>query len=182
MPQALDIKEIPNAITGAGSVQRLVENLFYGWGYNAYRKENQLRADDLLIRSRLSDLLGQCREVLRAREMDWRREHLPPPSREHPYPDHDAVRAAQNMEYFGKQIGQIETLIRAAPAPENDRVWQRHRTEADTLAHLAQADREMAENVIALLQCCRSAPVSDFSLDQIRDALDKRNAILRVFG
>jgi hypothetical protein len=30
----------------------LATNLFYGWGYNFYRIENQLRADDQMIRSR----------------------------------------------------------------------------------------------------------------------------------
>ncbi len=180
MSQDIDIKDIPNAITAAGSVQRLVENLFYGWGYNAYRKGNQLRADDLLIRSRLSELLGQCRETLRAREMDWRREHLPPPTREHPFPDQNAVHAAKVMEAFGKKIEAVEALIRTAPVPENDRIWQRHRNEANTLATLARLDREMAESIIQLLTHCQASPVSELSLQRIQDLLDQRNAMLSV--
>ncbi len=180
MSQNIDIQDIPNAITAAGSVRRLVENLFYGWGYNAYRKENQLRADDLLIRSRLSELLGQCRETLRAREMDWRREHLPPPTREHPFPDQTAVHVAKTMEAFGKQLEAVEALVRTAPVPENDRVWQRHRNEADTLAKLTRLDQEMAESIIALLQACQSAPVGELSLEQVRKAWDARSAILSI--
>ena len=32
----------------AGPLKQLAVNLFHGWGYNFYRKENQLRTDDLL--------------------------------------------------------------------------------------------------------------------------------------
>ncbi len=177
----INIKEIPNAITNAGSIRRFVENIFYGWGYNAYRKENQLRADDLLIRSRLSDLLGQCREAIRQREMDWRREHLPPPTREHPFPDKSAVQEAKGMESFGKKIEAVEVRIRTASVPENDRVWQRHRNESETLAKLAQVDLEMAESIIQLLQYCSIKPVSELDTQAIECLLDKRSSILSIF-
>ncbi len=180
MMQGIDIKDIPNAITAAGSVQRLVENLFYGWGYNAYRMENQLRADDLLIRSRLSNLLSQCRECIRQREMDWRREHLPQPTREHPFPDKNAVYAAQVMDTFGKQLEAVEVRIRTAPVPENDRVWQRHRNEADTLANLARIDREMADSILELMWTCQTSPVQGLNLSKIIDLLDQRNTMLSV--
>ena len=35
-----------------GPLRQVAINLFYGWGYNFYREENQLRADDQLIRSK----------------------------------------------------------------------------------------------------------------------------------
>jgi len=35
------------------AVEQIGVNLFYGWGYNFYRLENQLRADDLTIRAKV---------------------------------------------------------------------------------------------------------------------------------
>ena len=54
----MELKTTANPIDSAGPVKQVLSNLFYGWGYNFYRKENQLRADDLLIRSKVSELLG----------------------------------------------------------------------------------------------------------------------------
>jgi len=180
--EALDIKTIPNAIDSAGSVQRLVENLFYGWGYNAYRKENQLRADDLLIRSKLSDLLSQCRSLIHDKEMDWRREHLPAPTRENPFPNPESVKVAKKLEAQSKQIESLEVQIRTAPVPENDRVWQRHRAEGDTLTKLALIDRKMAEAIIQLLDQCQKEPVvQDLDLQKITNILQQRKALLGVF-
>ena len=36
----------------AGTLRQIATNLFHGWGYNFYRAENQLRADDQLVRAR----------------------------------------------------------------------------------------------------------------------------------
>jgi hypothetical protein len=33
-------------------LEKTAVNLFYGWGYNFYRLENQLRADDLTVRAK----------------------------------------------------------------------------------------------------------------------------------
>ncbi len=42
----------------AGALRQVATNLFYGWGYNFYRVENQLRADDQLVRNKAAWLLG----------------------------------------------------------------------------------------------------------------------------
>ena len=44
----------------AGLLRQLATNLFYGWGYNFYRLENQLRADDQLVRTKAASLLGMA--------------------------------------------------------------------------------------------------------------------------
>ena len=54
----MELKVITNPIDQAGPARRLLSNLFYGWGYNFYRVENQLRADDQLVRSKAAWLLG----------------------------------------------------------------------------------------------------------------------------
>jgi hypothetical protein len=80
-----------SAFYNVGTLEKIAINLFYGWGYNFYRVENQLRADDLLIRSRVGWLLGCARKSVETAELKYRREFLPPPSREKPRQETTAV-------------------------------------------------------------------------------------------
>jgi hypothetical protein len=122
---------------------KIAIDLFHGWGYDFYRKENQLRADDLVVRARVSELLAAARISVGAAEKAFRREFLPAPSREKPRPDAEAVRGAQDLEALGAAIGAVEGRIRALPVPENDRMTQRFRREAETLSRLVEADQAM---------------------------------------
>ncbi len=146
----MELKTAPNPIDSAGPVKQVLSNLFYGWGYNFYRRENQLRADDLLIRSKLSALLGECRKHARELEASFRREHLPAPTREHPFADPAALASAQSLQRAAQQIESLETMIRTAPVPEMDRIHQRHRIEGTTLEQLADVDGQLVLAVVAL--------------------------------
>ena len=88
-------------------IEQVAVNLFYGWGYNFYRVENQLRADSLLIRSRVSDLLGAARRSVSEREAEFRRA-MPPLSREHPRPDPVAIATASKLEELGREISGLQ--------------------------------------------------------------------------
>ena len=123
-----------------GPLRHAAINLFYGWGYNFYRQENQLRADDQLVRAKVSWLLGRARAAVEQAESEWRREKLPPPSRAKPFPDPDAVAGAQALERLAREIGALKGRIEALPVPENDRMTQRYRQEAATLEALGQRD------------------------------------------
>ncbi|WP_329740503.1 hypothetical protein [Dyella sp. A6] len=146
----MELKHVANPIEEAGATEQVLSNLFYGWGYNFYRRENQLRADDLLIRGKLSDLLGESRAHLAALEATFRREHLPPPSREHPFPNPSAVTQAQALHRLQQDIEQFETTVRTAAVPEMDRIHQRHRDEAGTLQALVSIDGAMVQAVLSL--------------------------------
>ena len=126
-----------------GPLRQIAINLFYGWGYNFYRKENQLRADDQLVRAKAAWLLGQALETVRRIESAYRREFLPPPTRAKPFPDADAMAGAQALERLGGAIAALEGRLHALPAPENDRMSQRYRNEAETLEKLISADEQM---------------------------------------
>lgn len=139
----MELKTTDNPIESAGPAKQVLSNLFYGWGYNFYRKENQLRADDLLIRAKVSEMLAAMRAHLAALERDWRREHLPAPTREHPFPDAAAVSTAQALQRAQQGVEALETKIRTAPVPEMDRVTQRHVNERDALERLAAVDGEL---------------------------------------
>ena len=132
-----------SAFYDVGKLDQIAINLFYGWGYNFYRLENQLRADDLIVREKACWLLGLSRSMVEAAQSAFRRTHLPPPSRARPLPDPDAVAGAQALEALSASIGQLEGTIRTLPAPENDRMTQRHRQEAQTLVALGACDQRL---------------------------------------
>jgi hypothetical protein len=135
-----------------GPLSQIAVNLFYGWGYNFYRKENQLRADDLLIRAQVGALLQHSRAAVETAESAYRRAFIPPPSRAQPRPDPQAVANAQTLEKLSHDIGALDGQIRALPVPENDRMTQRYRNEADTLAKLGQIDEQLAGQAELLRQ------------------------------
>ncbi|MBD8873208.1 hypothetical protein [Rhodanobacter sp. DHB23] len=139
----MELKTTENPIETAGPARQVLSNLFYGWGYNFYRKENQLRADDLLIRGKVSEMLAAMRAHLAGLERDWRRERLPAPTREHPFPDAAAVATAQGLQRAQQGIESLETKVRTAPVPEMDRVMQRHVNERDALERLAAVDGDL---------------------------------------
>ncbi len=169
--------------------EQLAINLFNGWGYNFYRAENQLRADDLMVRARVSEMLGAARAGVNAAEAAWRRSHLPPPSREHPRPDPQALVSAKTIEAVGAAIGALEGQIRALPVPEADRMTQRLRNERQTLEALLRADRTMvalAHGLRSLLENAAADTVLESEqavhgmLSSIAGALQARRDLLAV--
>ncbi len=136
------------------ALEQIAVNLFYGWGYNFYRLENHLRADDQTVRAKVGWLLGQARESVERAESAWRRAHLPTPTREKPRPDAAAVEGAQRLEAMSREFGALEGQIRAHPVPEEDHMTNRYRREAETLQRLLQCDLALvgrAETLRALV-------------------------------
>jgi hypothetical protein len=151
---------VPAESSHTTKLKHLAINLFHGWGYNFYRRENTLRADDLMVRAKVSELLAASRVSVHAAERAYRLENLPPPSREKPRPDPTALRDAQTLERLGGAIGRLEGHVRALPVPEADRMTDRLRQEAATLARLLEADAALvghAEFLRSVLQGADSA-------------------------
>jgi hypothetical protein len=171
------------------AVEQIGVNLFYGWGYNFYRLENQLRADGLTIRAKVGWLLGLARGAVEAAESDYRRAILPPPTREKPRPDAAAAAGAQSLERLSRAIGALEGQIRAQPAPEVDRMTQRYREEAATRQRLLDCDaraagqaellRTMLDHKDGAWMIERSAEILD-GLKAIETSLRERQAALLV--
>jgi len=131
--------------------------LLNGYGYNWCRQDNRLRADDLLIRSRASEHLADAAVRLGELESRYRRTWLPPPTRQHPDPDPQHLAAARRLHGFADRIRAVETRLRGAAVPAQDKVWQRHRDELDTLRRLGECDailivaaKELADLIGAL--------------------------------
>jgi hypothetical protein len=124
-------------------LKRLADNLYHGWGYNFYRAENHLRADDQLIRQKVGWLLGRAREQLEHALAAYRRAHIPLPTRAKPLPDPDALAAAARIEELATLVGALEGSVRTLPVPENDRMTQRLRGERETLSRLCDYDSHL---------------------------------------
>jgi hypothetical protein len=166
--------------------------LINGYGYNWYRLDNQMRADYLLVRSRVSEHLAGAVARLRDLEGRYRRKFLPPPTREHPDPDPVHLAAARQFRAIEDRIGDIDTRVRGAAVPPNDRIWQRHRDELDTLAKLGNCDvlmlggaKQLADLVAMLPVDLAIAPESEQRIDtqlaQLAGVLSRRGDILAIF-
>ncbi|MGH9605867.1 MAG: hypothetical protein ACRD3N_09225 [Terracidiphilus sp.] len=171
----------------AGALKQIAINLFYGWGYNFYRTENQLRADDQLVRTKAASLLGWAMNSVTDAELAYRREFLPPPTRVKPFPDAHAVASAQSLERLSRDIGAIEAALQHQPVPANDRMTQRYRQEASTLEKLIEFD----ERLVGQCELLRSMvdgrdgptilekiPPLQSGLEAIRETLRRREAVL----
>jgi hypothetical protein len=171
----------------AGALRQAATNLFYGCGYNFYRIENQLRADDQLVRSKAASLLGVAMASVEMAESEYRREFLPAPSRAKPFPDPAAMTAAQRLERLARGISALEASIQQQAVPGSDRMTQRYRQEAATLKVLIEHDellvgqcdllRSMvdSQNGAGILQ---NLPALELGLEAIRATLHKREAVL----
>jgi hypothetical protein len=127
----------------AGALRQIATNLFYGWGYNFYKRENQLRADDQLVRAKAGWILGNAAVSVDAAESEFRREFLPGPTRAKPFPDASAVVSAQQLERLAKDVRAVANRLAELPVPENDRMTQRFREEATTLLELIALDEQL---------------------------------------
>jgi hypothetical protein len=176
-----------SAFYDTDELEQIAINLFYGWGYNFYRVENQLRADDQLVRSKAAWLLGLAMASVEAAESGYRREFLPAPSRAKPFPDAAAVESAQRLERLAKGICALEASIQCQPVPANDRMTERYRQEAPTLKALIGYDEQLVgqcellrtmvngQDGATLLQ---KLPDVESGLEAIRTTLHQREAVL----
>ena len=166
--------------------------LLNGYGYNWYRLDNQLRADDLLVRSRASEHLAAAVARLHDIEATYRRKYLPPPSREQPYQDPAHLAAVRAIRAVTDRVVDIDTRVRGAAVPPNDKVWQRHRDEVDTLYRLGQCDVVLVGTAKDLADVAAALPLDggdagiapaaeqqiDDRLAYLRDSLAKRAELL----
>ena len=173
-------------------LHRIGVMLINGYGYNWYRLDNQMRADDLLVRSRVSEYLASAVARLRDLEGCYRRKFLPPPTREHPDPEPDHLTAMRQYRAVEDRIGEIDTRVRGAAVPPNDRVWQRHRNELDTLAKLGDCDvmmlggaKQLSDLVAALPANAALDPGSEQQIDallaRLSGVLARRAEMLATF-
>ena len=170
-----------------GKLDEIAINLFYGWCYNFSRLENHLRADDQLVRRQVCHLLSVIRSMLEAQQADYRRKNIMPPTRDNPFPPREVQDAIATLEGLSNEAGRIEGVVRSMPVPENDRMTQRYRQEAETLAHLCELDQHLvgqAESLRRMLEGRNAAFLLDHAGDYqhgfaaITETIRDRQALL----
>lgn len=109
-------------------------------GYDFYSQKSQLRADDLLVRTKASQSLGQAAGMLREAAGHYRAHRVPPSTREHPFPPAEVMEPLKEADRLRQAIESAASLIRGLAAPNQDWVWERLRREADTLDLLMHFD------------------------------------------
>jgi hypothetical protein len=114
--------------------------LLNGYGFNWYRLDELRRADDLLIRNRASEILAEAVTHLRQVEGDYRRHYLPPPTRAQPDADPLRLAEARRLHALTEDLNSLDTAIRGAAMPPDDKIWSRHRDATDMLRQLGEQD------------------------------------------
>jgi hypothetical protein len=150
-----------------------------------------MRADDLLVRSRASEHLESAAARLRDLEGRYRRKYLPPPTREHPDPDPQHLAGARQFRAVADRIIEIDTKLRGAAVPPDDKIWLRQRGKLETLQRLGKCDvlllvdaKELGSLVADLPADAAIDPTIEQQIDQhlgrLVEALTRRDEILAV--
>ena len=106
-------------------LHRIGVMLLNGYGYNWYRLDNQMRADDLLVRSRASEHLASAAARLHDLGGRYRRKYLPPPTRAHPDPDPQHLATAQQFRAVAARYDKREFMYQATVDVASIRIWLR---------------------------------------------------------
>lgn len=168
------LNEIPNKISDASALRRFVGNLYQGWGYNAYSKKEQLRADDLIIRTQINALISELKKRWYNKEMDWRKNNIPELTRENPFPDKEAIKIAKSIHEIQVRLDNLKGIITNSPAPSTDRVFVRYFNEVDNLERLKKIDNEIIYTLIKLISNSKEMKTEEFNYDEIEDLLNSR--------
>ena len=168
------------------------ELLLNGWGYNWYRSENLMRADDVLLRNHAEQLLGEAEAALQSAAAAFRSTFLPPPSRDNPLPDPQRLAELRAFRSLIAELDAIRTAVRGAAMPPDDKIWRRHRDEHETLVRLGRFDAMIAAACATLRaeaaltdpgQARAEASAFAAQLAALRRVLAQRCALLAVpFG
>ena len=145
----MELRVISNPITGTGPAKGLLSNLFYGCGYNFYRNDDRLGADDLLIRGKLRQLLTDSRAHLSALVAAFRHQNLPPPDPQCPAVNPVALAMAKSLEDAQRRLEAMEAAIRTTAMPQRAGLRRRHDRERGMFERLVALD---GETVLALVR------------------------------
>lgn len=146
----MELRVILNPINEPGPAKRLLSNLFYGCGYNFYRFEHELLADDLLIRGKLSQLVHDCRAHLCSLEVAFRREHRAQTGGDYAFLTPAAITTVQALLSAQRDLQAMEASIRSATVPESRHFHGSHREMRGTLEELVMLDGEVVLALVTL--------------------------------
>lgn len=124
--------------------------LLNGWGFNWYRAENLLRADDILLRNQADALLGDALSAFRRAEAAFRQRHLAAATRGGQGPDPDRLAELHGFQAMMARLEACRTRLRGASMPPPDRISRPATREAELLDQLGRCDARLAALAQAL--------------------------------
>lgn len=176
----------PNIITQA------VMLAYTGWGYNFYSTANKLRADDLLIRGKISEILSRSAKDISGFAAKLA-SAVPPPTRQDPLPGREVMPVVVELRKLAGDIDALSSRMTSLTTPGRDKIWDRHRKEADTLLRLQGFDLYLGQLAFDLQSLLQDKAASDMKDEAIRGgveiklkglqmALRDREDMLRIGG
>jgi len=94
---------------------------------DVYTEKGRLRADDQLVRQRVTRGLGESSARIRELISRWRAERVPPSTREQPFPPAEVMEPIRQAERLIRTIEDTAAAIKGLPVLNQDRVWDRVR-------------------------------------------------------
>jgi hypothetical protein len=161
--------------------------LLNGWGFNWYRVENLLRADDILLRNQADVLLGDALSAFRRAEAMFRQRHLATAARGASGADPGHMAELRGFQAMITEIEACRTQLRGAAVPPPDRITRRATSEAGLLDRLGNCDARLAAFAQALRADAMAITpaglaalpaLAETHLRQLRDVLRERADLL----
>lgn len=174
-----------------GPATRALQIALSGWGYDFYHPANVARANDLLVRQRVTGWIREAAAGADELERDYARERVPPATREEPFPAPELARTIRAIRGLRDACAALAARIDAVEMPAGDGIWNRFRRERPLLEALVVADAALlayAQTLsTAILQLTTDAvdaavPFGDLRtlLHQIEEQLRSRADVLRI--
>ena len=123
---------------------------------DVYTAKGRLRADDLLVRERVSRSLAEATARLRDLASQWRADRVPASTRENPFPSAEVMAPLRQADRLIRDIDGASTAVRGLPLLPADKVWDRMRRGG--LDELMQFDWALVGEADDLAALLGSAP------------------------
>ncbi len=94
---------------------------------DVYTAKGRLRADDLLVRERVTRSLAEATARLRDLASQWRADRVPASTRENPFPPAEVMAPLRQADKLGRDIDGAAVAVRGLPLLAEDKVWDRVR-------------------------------------------------------
>jgi hypothetical protein len=92
-----------------------------------YSGKGRLRSDDQLIRQRVNRGLTEATGAIRELISRWRKDRVPPSTREQPFPPAEVMEPIRRAERLIRTIDDAAALVKGLPVLNQDKVWDRVR-------------------------------------------------------
>lgn len=158
-------------------------------GVDHYTEAGRLRADDLAVRGHAAEMLAHAAQALMAAAAEYRRTHVPPPTREQPFPPPELLEPAVVARRCADRYASVADRVRNATfPPDPKKAWKKLR--GPGAARLLDLDRSLVgqaeyaaavvNGVVAELLAEVPAREADEALAAVTTTLDERTAFLKA--